>query len=281
MNLPNQSRPIREGFLRAHPCLSKYQPLEQIVFYDEFDYSLNGWTEVLGDYEGSLDNVTQYPELMDSRPPMLSTATMHDSGSAGSFNGMYSMKVATRPWKGHVAKALKRFTFSRQTRTQCEAYFTFKPEASELRLSELDVRGVGVSYDLQDDEVREWPAIRFLNADETGRVERWQVHGGGSRAPHLDAWEDIPDGHQELCYNETATKQNWHYVRWLIDLESRTYLELQCNDRTWDLSAFSFPAVPKNPNLRTLMNLGFFVEANTDKRCFLYVDSVLFSMEGC
>lgn len=281
MQVPSEAAMIRQGVLGANPLLSKFRPLEQILFYDEFDYSLNGWTEVLGDYEGSLDNVTQYPELMDSRPPMLSTATMHDSGSAGSFNGMYSMKVATRPSKGHVAKALKRFTFPRQARTQCEVYFTFKPEASEFKLSERDVRGVGISYDLQDDEVREWPAIRFLNADDEGRVEKWQVHAGGKRAPHLDAWRDIPDGRQELCYNETATKQNWHYLRWLIDLGTSTYIELQCNDRSWDLSSFSFPAVPTNPNLRTLMNLGFFVEANTDKRCFLYIDSVLLSIGGC
>lgn len=280
MALVSDVEAIRLGVLRADPRLSKFHPLPEIILFDDFDHSLSGWTEVLGDYEGNLENVTQYPELMDSRPPMLSTATMHDSGSAGAFSGVYSMKVATRPIAGHVAKALRRFTFRKQTRVQCEIYYTYKPEASEIKLSELDLRAFGISYDLQDDERREWPAIRFLNAKGDRRIEKWQYHAGGSRAPHLDAWEDIPDGHQELCYNETATKQNWHYLRWLIDLETSRYLELQSNDRTWDLSDLPIPSVKKNPNLRTLMNLGFFVEANTNKRCFFYIDSVLLSMEG-
>jgi len=270
---------FRESLVRANPALSKFDPLEEIIFFDDFDYGLNGWTEVLGNYQAKYENVTDYPELMDSRPPMLSTATMHDSGSAGSFNGIYSMKVTTRGTQGHVAKALKRITYRKQARLQCEAYFTFKPEASELSLSELDVRAVGISYDLQDDHKREWPAVRFLNAMGSERLERWQYHVGGSRAPHLDAWEDIPDARQPLCYNETATKQNWHYVRWLIDLASHRYLELQCNDRTWDLAKYPFPSLRTYPNLRTLLNLGFYVEANANKRSFFYIDSVLLSTE--
>ena len=280
MTSPNSREAIRLGVQQADPQLSKFEPLEQIVLYDRFDCGLSGWTELLGDYEGRLENVTQYPELMDSRPPMLSTATMHDSGSAGAFSGTYSMKLATRPKEGHVAKALRRLTFRKKSRLQCELYFTFKPEASEIKLSELDVRGFGVSYDLQDDQRREWPAIRFLNAQAERRIERWQYHAGGTRAPHLDAWEDVPKGHQALCYNETATKQNWHYLRWLIDLQSSRYLELQCNDRSWDLAALRIPSVSTNPNLRTLMNLGFFVEANADKRSFFYIDSILLSTGG-
>jgi hypothetical protein len=280
MTSSNCTESVRLGSLRADPQLSKFQPLERILLYDHFDCGLSGWTEVLGDYEGRLETVTQYPELMDSRPPMLSTATMHDSGSAGAFSGTYSMKVATRPKESHVAKALRRLTFRQKSRLQCELYFTFKPEASEIKLSELDLRAFGVSYDLQDDRRREWPAVRFLNAQGKSRIERWQYHAGGTRAPHLDGWKEVPKGHQELCYNETATKQNWHYLRWLIDLSGSRYLELQCNDRSWDLSGTSIPTVSKNPNLRTLMNLGFFVEANADKRCFLYIDSVLLSTGG-
>lgn len=271
---------VRWAMLRADPRLSKFQPLSTIVFHDEFDDGLNGWTELIGNYEDSLENVTDYPEAMDARPPMLSSSTMHDTGTAGSFNGTYAMKVATRPQRDHLAKALKRITFRKKTRLQCELYFTFHPEASELKLGERDVRAIGVSYDLQDDEVRYWPAIRFLNSENGERIEKWQYHVGGTRLPHLDDWEDVPDGHQPLCYNETATKQNWHYLRWLIDLESREYLELQCNDRTWDLSGRAHEPLPPYPNLRTLLNLGFWVETEHEKRSFLYVDSIVLSTEG-
>ncbi|MBI4587296.1 MAG: hypothetical protein HY725_00535 [Candidatus Rokubacteria bacterium] len=270
---------LRRALLRADPRLSKFQPLSNIIFYDDFDEGLCGWTELIGNYEDSLEQVTDYPEAMDSRPPMLSSLTMHDTGTAGSFHGTYALKIATRARCGHLAKALKRITFRKKARVQCELYFTFKPEGAELKLGERDVRAIGVSYDLQDEACRYWPAIRFLNAEAGARIEKWQYHAGGTRLPHLDGWEDVPDGQQPLCYNEIATKQNWHYLRWLIDLRSREYLELQCNDRAWSLSGRAHAPLKAYPNLRTLFNVGFWVEAEVDKRCFLYVDSVLVSTE--
>lgn len=271
---------VRVGVLKANPELSSYRPLDTIVFYDDFDRGLHGWTELLGNYEDSIDNVTDYPDAMDSRPPMLSSATMHDTGTAGSMRGTYSMKVATRTTRGHLAKALKRVTFRNLSRLRCEAYFTFHPEASTMKLGDKDVRAFGVSYDLQDDEVRHWPAIRFLNAENGQRVEKWQYHVGGTRLPHLDDWEDVEAGSQELCYNEIATKQNWHYLRWTIDLKTREYIDLQCNDKKWDLSGKSHRPLPLYPNLRDLLNLGFWVETDCDRRAFLYIDSVLLSADG-
>ena len=55
------------------------------------------------------------------------------------------------------------------------------------------------------------------------------------------------------------------------------YVDLQCNDRVWDLSGQSHQPLPLYPNLRDLMNLGFFVETGCDRRAFLYLDSVLLS----
>jgi hypothetical protein len=268
---------VREGTLLANPELSAYRPLPTIVFYDDFDRGLHGWTELLGNYEDTLENVTDYPDAMDSRPPMLSSAIMHDTGTAGAMRGTYSMKVATRARAGHLAKALKRVTFRQMSLLRCETYFTFHPESSTMKLGDKDVHSFGVSYDLQDDECRYWPAIRFVNAVDGQRVEKWQYHVGGTRLPHLDDWADVPDGRQELCYNEVATKQNWHYLRWTIDLRTRQYVDLQCNDRVWDLSGQSHKPLPLYPNLRDLMNLGFFVETGCDRRAFLYLDSVLLS----
>lgn len=56
----------------------------------------------------------------------------------GSF--LSYQKVATRPKENHVAKALRRLTFRQKSHLQCELYFTFKTEASEIKLSELDLR---------------------------------------------------------------------------------------------------------------------------------------------
>ena len=81
---------------------------------------------------------------------------------------------------GALAVALKRLTYRKLGPVRLEAYFTFKPEASELRLSETDVRAVGVLFDLQDVDKPDRPAerimphIRYLNALDGEPVGRWQ-----------------------------------------------------------------------------------------------------------
>ena len=56
---------------------------------------------------------------------------------------------------------------------------TFKPEASELRLSETSVRSFGLAYDLQGGDQDEgcervMPHMRFLNALDSERRQVWQ-----------------------------------------------------------------------------------------------------------
>ena len=177
----------------------------------------------------------------------------------------------------HLAKALKRITWFRRGQLQCEAILTFKSEASELTLGDVDFRAFGLSYDVQDDEVRYWPAIRYLNAEHGVLQQKWQYQAHGVRHPHEGPWEDIPNGHQKLCYNEIATKQNWIYLRWLIDLQLREHIELQCNDFIWDMRRLRHEPTPIKPNLWNLLNVGFWVEADKDKRNFLLIDSVLLS----
>ena len=100
---------------------------------------------MIGNYEETLDSML--PPYRDLRPPMLSASTMWDTGSAGSWDGTYAMKLATRSETGSMAVGLKRLTWQYQGPIQVEAYVTFKPEASELLLSELDVRSIGVVFD--------------------------------------------------------------------------------------------------------------------------------------
>ena len=46
---------------------------------------------------------------------------------------------------------------------------------------------------------------------------------------------DIDNGKQQLCYNETDCKINWLYYRMLLDTAKHEYVELQCEDVTFDL----------------------------------------------
>ncbi|MBT4497660.1 MAG: hypothetical protein HOC74_08055, partial [Gemmatimonadetes bacterium] len=166
--------------MSAHPDLSRFDPLPNILFYDDFDRGLQGWTGLIGNYEDSLDSIL--PPYRDLRPPMLTNSSAWDTGSSGSLSGTYAMKLATRPQPGSLAVGIKRLTYRHQGPIQLEAYFTFKPEASELRLSETDVHSIGVLFDLQDDQRRVMPHLHYLNAVDGVQQGRWQFK---SRQPQF------------------------------------------------------------------------------------------------
>ncbi len=272
--------------------LSKFDPMDRILFYDDFDRGMNGWSELIGNYEGSLDTVL--PPYRDHRPPQLSTLSMWDTGSAGSMEGMYALKIATRPQRGHQAVAIKRITYRKATKIRLEAYFCFKPEADECKLGDLAPRSFGFLFDLQNHTQRVMPHIRYLNALDGEPQRKWQFkkrtepfHRIGSEDNvvshyHLSpkGWEDIPGGVQPLCYNEIATKHNWHYLRLDFDLHAMNILGFQCNDRVLDVSSLDCIRIPAMPNLWCMLNLAFFVEADADKRVFGYLDSVVLSGEA-
>ena len=271
--------------------LSKFDPLSRIIYFDDFDTGLNGWTGLIGNYEDTLDSIL--PGFRDLRPPMLSSAGFWDTGSAGSFDGTYAMKLATRPRAESLSVGIKRITFRGNGPLRLEAYFTFKPEAEKLRLSDTDAGSIGFLFDLQDDKHRVMPHVRYLNAHNGERVQKWQfkrervpirdVGGTGETVSHFhlsaDGWEDIPGGDQKLCYNEIATKQNWHYLRVGFDLDTMAFTEFQCNDQAFVVDSMAPMVMPAMPNLWCMLNAAFWSEAGSDRRTMLYVDSVLLSGE--
>jgi len=273
------------------PRLSRFDPLERVIYFDDFDHGLNGWTALVGNYEGSLDTMTR--SYARHTQPMLSQITHWDAGTHGAFDGTYAMKIATRAVPGERNVAIKRVTFRKAAKIRVEAYFAFKPEASELKLSDLDVRSVGLLFDLQDDKERVMPHLRYLNALDGQRVNRWQYKrkttpmraiGGRNETvthDHLSPqdWEDIPGAGQKLCYNEIPTKINWHYLRFDFDLQDMRWLGFQCNDQQFDCPQIESIRMPAMPNLSCMLNLAFFCEPDTAKRAFFYLDSVLLSGE--
>ncbi len=278
--------------LQTDPRLSRFDPLERVFFYDDFDDGIRGWSELIGNYERSLDSML--PEYSDMRPPMLSNLTMWDTGTAGSMEGSYALKLATRARTGSLATSIKRQTFRQRGQIQLECYFTFKPEASELRLSLDDVRAFGVLFDLQDGmnpEYRWMPHLRYLNALDGEMINRWQVKSQtrpfraigayGETVSHFhlgpENWDFVDCPAQTLCYNEIATKMNWHYLKINVDLAQRRFLGFQCNDLVYSGETLPHISIPAMPNLNCMLNTAFWVESNRDKRAFLYVDSALLS----
>ena len=284
---------LRLAIQRADPNLSRFDPLSRIISHDNFSAGHCGWSQLVGNYEGDLD--TMLPGFAQHTSPMLSTLGHWDSGSHGGMNSSYALKVATRPNAGAQNVAIKRHTFRKRGPIRFEVYFTFKPEASELQLSETDVRSVGFLFDLQggdrDDDDRVMPHIRFLNAENGRHVQKWQFKSEttefkpiGNSAKTLshyhlapDGWRDLPDGAQRLCYNEIPTKVNWTYLCFDFDLEAMKATGFRCNDRTFDMSGFDSIRVPAMKNLWCMLNFALFAETDVDKRAFLYVDSVCIS----
>ena len=278
----------------ADPGLSRFDPLPRIITYDDFDRGFCGWTQLVGNYEHTLD--VMLPGYAQHTQAMLSTLGTWDFGSHGAFDGSYALKIATRPKKGAQNVSIKRLTFRKRGPIRLEFYFTFKPEASELRLSETDVRSVGFLYDLQSgdqdaDALRVMPHMRFLNALDGEHVQTWQfkrkttpmkpLGNEGKTVTHYHLaptdWEDLSGGQQKLCYNEIPTKVNWHYVCFDFDLETWKATGFRCNDRVLDVSGYEPIKIPGMRNLWCMLNLAFFAEADTDKRAFMYVDSVCLS----
>jgi len=269
--------------------LSRFDPLATIVYHADFNRGYCGFTETIGNYEGSLDTILPG---MSFRAPQLSNFTMWDTGTAGTMNGTYALKLATRPMAGSVTAATKRLTWRKLGKIRLETFFGIKSEATELVLTEADVRAFGVLFDVQDDSRRALPRLRYWNAENGKVIGQWQIKtdqparqaigssGKTASISHYDpvGYTPVPGGQQLLCHNELPTKMNWHYLSVTFDLRSMRFLEFQCNDRKFQDLPAPFQMKPW-PNLRGLLNTIFFVEADVNKRAFLYLDSVLFSWE--
>src|SRR5699024_4142861 len=94
-----------------------------------------------------------------------------------------------------------------------------------------------------------------------------------------EGFKDVPNGQQNLCYNETDCKINWQYFRLKFDTENRRYVEMQCQDQTYDLSDFPIEVSPPYDRIDGLMNPLVWVENDAKRRVFLFVDSVVVSQE--
>ena len=60
-------------------------------------------------------------------------------------------------------------------------------------------------------------------------------------------------------------------------VRGREYVEFQCNERTFDLRGVRPTLAPAYPRIWSLLNLALWVEADTNRRCFLFVDSAVIS----
>lgn len=300
---------FQTALLRADPQLSKFTPLPRILSFNDFDNGANGWCELIGNYD---TDIGQVPALKrDLRPPQLSNLTFFDIGTHGSMDGTYALKLATRPVRKHFAIAIKRLTWAKASRVQFEMYFTYKAEHTKWRIpgarewdgnfhpTETHFGDITISNDVMGpDGERFLLGLRYLNADEDGKLLRkWvyktsvhpttklQVSGQVPNASDHntvspDDWLDVPDGAQEMCFNEVPTKINWHYLRWLFDVQERRNIELQVNDKIMDLRDLPVPLYDhRYESIENILNIVLDVRTHVPVRNMLFVDSSLISVD--
>jgi hypothetical protein len=103
------------------------------------------------------------------------------------------------------------------------------------------------------------------------------LYGKRSADGGAEGYHDVPSGSQDLCWNETNDKLNWHYFSLLVDTDRREYVEMQCADRAFDLRGCKPTLVEPYPRIRALLNSNVWVESDTSRRAFLFVDSCVLS----
>jgi hypothetical protein len=305
-----------QRFIACDTGLDKFNPLPRILAYDDFDRGFCGWVDLTPNF--TLENFDSRESIIEKKhfgPIMLSTASFGLVGTHGSMDGIYSLKLCTRPEAnryeeppapGSMSHAIKRLSVDKaRGPVQFEMWYAYTPEMDRWGLSEKDIRAFGVLFDVQDDDHRYFTAVRYVNAVNGEMKQHWQVartadvtdeewaYGTsgdwckrgvdplwyGRRYPDgsTDGFDFIPGAHQQLCYNESDDKINWLYFRLVIDLEKREYVELQSGEDTWDLRGMQPGFVNPYARIRGLLNPLIWVETDTNRRVFLYVDSVVIS----
>jgi len=308
---------LRDAIRSSDPRLSKFNPLRRILTLDDFNEGTNGWVELGGNYNGRGDLDSLDEHFRDMRPPQLSNLSHFDTGSHGAMTGTYALKLATRAHPGHTATAIRRLTMSGRGLLQIEAYLTYKAEATlsggdevnsfgeiswdaNSHPSEAQFGAFTVATDLcGDGGLRYHNVMRYQNTDFDHSMKRqWMYptvpeptpreafegkvkyeYAADFTAPNPDDWSPVGEP-QEQCYNEVPTKVNWHYLRFLLNTETRTNVELQFNDRIIDLRDVPVPPYEERyGSLENLLNFYFSVRTLAPHRNFLFLDSVVISAD--
>jgi len=274
---------------------------------DQFDYydSFKGWT------------AWGPPMLSSATYPYAGThGSLHGTYSMKVATRPVAAPAEERPISGSQGMAIKRMTHRYNSLLRCEMYYAFTAEQNVPGIGEDAIRSFGFFWDTSDAESRTFFGARYLNAANGEMKQHWQLFKAdpesnepwgfdGDSAPGDDPGEkvtlvrgvdiqwlgtrkadgtsngyyDIPNSTQKLCYNETPDKINWHYFALTIDLGKKEYVSLESVNRTWDLRGIKATTVPRYPRIDYILNPVLFIESDSNRRVFLYVDSIVNSCE--
>lgn len=216
------------------------------------------------------------------------------------------------PVPGSQGIAIKRLTHNENGFLKCEMYYTFTAEQNIPGIGEDAIRAIGFFWDSTDDQSRTFYGARYVNCANGKMQQHWQLFKinnqsdapwgyVGESAPgdfaeqkvtlergidslwlgrrfadgSTDGFYNIPDSKQKLCYNETPDKINWHYFSLTVDMDKGEYVELCSVNKRFDLRGIKATRVERYPRIDWLLNPVVFIESDTNRRVFLYVDSIV------
>lgn len=84
---------------------------------------------------------------------------------------------------------------------------------------------------------------------------------------------------QKLCHNKKTDEINWHCFVPTADLDFGEYFSLESVGKKWNLKGIKATTVPRYPRIDWILNPVVFIESDTSRRVFLYVDSIVNSWE--
>lgn len=186
--------------------LEKFNPLTNVVVYDDFDLGFNGWMDLTPNFVH--EDFQQQPSRIDLgrwAPTMISSTPMRFAASHGSMEGTYSLKLSTRPVaapyeqqpaEGSMGVAIKRLSRSDPDLRyiQIEAWYAYTPQQDRVGIGEEDIRAFGFFFDVQDRERRWQPAVRYLNSVDGALVKKWQYGRVGEGVSRDDWCFGLPEG---------------------------------------------------------------------------------------
>jgi len=232
--------------------------------------------------------------------PMISSLTSWDVGSNGSYDGNYALKIATIAKAGSTGVAMKRMSCPWRGQFRIETYFTYKAEPGDLSWGEDDIRSISLDFDCMDlhqiqneglSPIRYHPGVVYQNVENGDPIRRWRINN--EDASHIGpSYTYLEDGNQDLGFNRAVTKYQWHYLRLTFDLTSHEYVDFNCMGQEFDVAGQKIktwdpddPVIKENDwGWRTstdrcsgLLFPTFRITTATDRRCFLYLDSVVVS----
>jgi hypothetical protein len=299
--------------------LERFKPLARVMTFDDFDRGFNGWMDLTPNYVyENYESFDSAVDLSSWAPSMLSSASMRFAASHGSMEGTYSLKLTTAPVaaphteppaNGSMGIALKRLSrFDDPTKIQIEAWYAYTPAQDREGLGEEDIRAFGFYFDVQDGDYRYMPGVRYVNSLDGQLVKKWQYwkvgedvtpeqwsfgvkdgwcepgvdnlwYGRRYEDGSSDGYQWVPNGEQDLLYNESPDKINWLYFRLTVDVKKREYVELQSMDRVFDLRGIQPTLAKQYSSIDNLINPIFYIESDTNRSVHLFLDSIVYSTE--